>query len=330
MTTYEVHSKDAVDAAEFDAVELAMTELATAEIAAFTQRAYRALDIPYRYGSTLDEIETALREECPEFVVLAREDGALVGWAGLYHWTDSMAYFMSWHPLVIPPDPDIAQQLVRRCIQYTQSSGRDRMEVFLMNLTDEHRAHAAACGEIYRAAGMERGYEWAFMEADLIRLDFSVREIPDTMCIRSLTEVPNDVLWPSYDAAFSSGGDRRYENQSEAQRHENFESFFSREVPIDEDASIVLFDGEQIIGFVKIDIVTDGTYVHGIGVVPDYRRQGFGKFILGTSLRRAAANKRGKMVLEVDIENRAAIGLYSSLGFKTVKGSISYIWQAAT
>ena len=42
---------------------------------------------------------------------------------------------------------------------------------------------------------------------------------------------------------------------------------------------------------------------------------------------RAAQNDRKKMIHEVDVENQAAIGLYKSLGFKTVKGSISYMWE---
>ena len=62
---------------------------------------------------------------------------------------------------------------------------------------------------------------------------------------------------------------------------------------------------------------------------PDYRKQGLAKFVLGTSLRRAAENNHEKMILEVDIENQAAAGLYKSVGFKTVKGSISYIWERA-
>jgi hypothetical protein len=96
-----------------------------AELAAFTDRAYRTLAIPYKYGSTLREIERFLTEECPDFVAVAREEGRLAGWAGVYHWTESMAYFLSWHPLVLPPNPEISQQLVRQCIQYTQSSGRE-------------------------------------------------------------------------------------------------------------------------------------------------------------------------------------------------------------
>ncbi len=307
------HSRDSIDAVE---------------LAAFTHQAYHKLPIPYKYGETQEEITAFFKSErdCPDFLALARADGVLQGWAGIYHWTDSMAYFLSWHPLVLPPDPEISRQLVQRCIQYTEASGRDRMEVFLMNLTAEYRDYAAQCGAIYRAAGMARGYEWYYMEADLHQLNFSIREIPDTMQVRTLAEISNDELWPSYDAAFLEGGDRRYAQQSEVQRRENFESFFSRQVPMDAEASLVLFDSETIVGFVKIDIVTDGTYVHGVGVVPEYRRQGLARYILGTSLRRAMKNLHEKMVLEVDVTNRAAVGLYQSLGFKTVKGSVSYIW----
>jgi ribosomal protein S18 acetylase RimI-like enzyme len=165
------------------------------------------------------------------------------------------------------------------------------------------------------------------MEADLQQLDFSVRGLPDTISVSTLAEFSNDELWPSYDSAFSSGGDRRYAQQSEAQRRENFESFFSRQVPMDSEASLVLLDGETIVGFVKIDIVTEGAYVHGVGVIPEYRRQGLARYVLGTSLRRAARNHHQKMVLEVDATNHAAVGLYKGLGFKTVKGSVSYIWE---
>ena len=308
------HSRDSIDAGE---------------LAAFTHQAYSRLPIPYKYGETREEITAFFRSErdCPDFLALARAGGVLQGWAGVYHWTDSMAYFLSWHPLVIPPNPEISQQLVQKCIQYTAASGRNRMEVFLMNLTAEYRDYAAQCGAIYRAAGMVRGYEWNYMEADLRNLDFSTRGIPESMSVRSLAEISNDELWPSYDAAFSNGGDRRYAQQSEAQRRENFETFFSRQVPMDGEASLVLLDGETIVGFVKIDIVTEGTYVHGVGVVPEYRRQGLAQYVLGTSLLRAAENHHEKMVLEVDVANQAAVGLYQSLGFKIVKGSVSYIWK---
>jgi ribosomal protein S18 acetylase RimI-like enzyme len=314
MVNFTGHSRDSIDAVE---------------LAAFTHQAYSRLPIPYKYRETQEEITAFFKSErdCPDFLALARAEGVLQGWAGVYHWTDSMAYFLSWHPLVIPPNPAVSQQLVQECIEYTAASGRNRMEVFLMNLTAEYRDYATQCGAIYRAAGMVRGYEWNYMEADLQQLDFSIREIPDTMSVCTLAEISNDELWPSYEAAFSTGGDRRYAQQSEAQRRENFESFFSRQVPMDAEASLVLLDDDTTVGFVKIDIVTEGAYVHGVGVIPEYRRQGLAQYILGSSLCRAAEKHHEKMVLEVDVTNQAAVGLYHSLGFKTVKGSLSYIWE---
>ena len=314
MVDFFSHHRDSIDAAE---------------LATFTYRAYRELPIPYKYGETEEELKAFFESEqdCPDYLALAREEGVLLGWAGLYHWTDSMAYFLSWHPLVIPLDPAISQKLIRECIKYTVSSGRSRMEVFLMNLTPEYQEYASLCGENYLASEMKRGYEWKFMEADLQRLDPALPDVPDTMVLRSLTEISNEALWPSYNAAFRAGSDRRYAQQSEVQQRENFEGFYSREVPYDPQASLVLYDGETIVGFVKIDIIPEGTYVHGIAVVPEYRGQGLAKYILGSSLRRAAANQHEKMILEADVENQAALGLYRSLGFKTVNGSISYLWE---
>ncbi len=314
MIDFTGHSRDSIDAAE---------------LAAFTYQAYSELPIPYKYGETEEELIDFFesKENCPNFLGLARRDGVLLGWAGVYHWTESMAYFLSWHPMVNPLDPVISQHLIRDCIEYTVSSGRSRMEVFLMNLTPKYREYAAVCGENYLAAGMTRGYEWKFMEADLKQPALVLPEVPESFTLRSLADIPNDTLWPSYDKTFKAGSDRRYAQQSAVQRRENFESFFSRQVPYDKEASLVLYDGEIIVGFVKIDIIPEGTYVHGVGVIPEYRGRGLGKYILGTSLQRAAVNHHEKMILEVDIDNQAAVGLYQSLGFKTVKGSVSYIWE---
>jgi ribosomal protein S18 acetylase RimI-like enzyme len=45
-------------------------------------------------------------------------------------------------------------------------------------------------------------------------------------------------------------------------------------------------------------------------------------------MRSAAANRHQKMVLQVDSENQAALGLYQSLGFRGVnKGWLIYLWE---
>ncbi len=298
-----------------------------AELAAFTQRAYRLLHIPYQHGEGVEEITTFLKQRCPDFIVLVRAEGMLLGWAGLYL-ENSQANLLSWHPLVIPPNLTLSQQLVRACIQYTAASGREQMEVLLLNLTPEYRDYAAQCGAVYQAAGMVRGAEWQSMEADLRQLDFAPQDIPDPLTLRPLAEISKDELWPCFDAAFTHSVDRRYAQQSTAKRWENYEAFFCRQVPQDEDASLVLVDGETIVGFVQIQGAGEQTYLVGIGVIPAYRRRGLARYLLETGMRRAAANQCQKMILQVDSENQAALGLYQSLGFQNIdRGWVSYFWE---
>jgi len=311
MVNFTHHSRESID---------------VAELAAFTHRAYGLLPIPYKHGETPEAIATFLEQKCPDFIVLARAAGELLGWAGLYL-GDWQANLLSWHPLVLPPDPALSEQLVRACIRHTAAAGHRRMEVLLLNLTSESRDYAAQCGAIYQAAGMGRGSEWQSMEADLRRLDVALRDLPETLALRPLTGISNDELWPCFDAAFSLGADRRYAQQSAAERRETYEAFFCREVSLDTDASLALVDGETIVGFVKIEAAEDA-YVNGIGVIPAYRRQGLARIMLGTSMRRAAANHHRKMVLQVDSENQAALGLYRSLGFQSANhGWVSYLWE---
>jgi ribosomal protein S18 acetylase RimI-like enzyme len=298
-----------------------------AELAAFTQQAYRLLPIPYKHGESVEEITTFLKQRCPDFMVLAREAGALLGWAGLYL-ENLQANLLSWHPLVIPPNPAISQQLVRECIQHTAASGREQMEVLLLNLTPEYRDYAAQCGSVYQAAGMVRRAEWRSMEADVQQLDFAPRDIPDMLTLRPLAEVSKDELWPCFDAAFTHGVDRRYAQQSTAKRREDYEAFFCRQIPPDEDVSLALVDDETVVGFVQIQAAAEQAYLVGIGVIPAYRKRGLARYLLETGMRRAAANQCQKVILQVDSENQAALGLYLSLGFRNVnKGWVSYFWN---
>jgi hypothetical protein len=144
MVKYEHHSHGTFD---------------VGKISQFTYKAYSSLPIPYKYGNSLESICMWFKDkrDCPDFLSIAREDGKIRGWTGVYHWTDSMAYYLAWHPLVYPVDIEVGTCLVQDCIEYTKSTGRERMEVFLMNLTDEYRDYAVTCGEMYEAANMKRG-----------------------------------------------------------------------------------------------------------------------------------------------------------------------------
>ena len=296
----------------------------------FIMEAQQSLDAPLRCGNTQEEVESFVRGAAtiPFYYILAQEGRRLVGLAGLYVFTESMVYLDSWNPLVLPSDDfeEIFTRLVEECINQTRALGRTRLEVFLMNLTDDIRGTYDRLRPLYEAGGMRRGNEWSQMVCDLTTSELQEPVLPEGFSFRRLVEVDNEDIWPCYNETFLASGDRRYLDQTEAQRRENFDDFFDRSKPIEEEGSLLLYTGDRIVGFHKINIHKEGGFVNGVGIHPDFRRRGLGRALMTASLVRAAKNKMKRIILEVDIENHRAIGLYVQLGFKKVRGSISHVW----
>ncbi|MFW9926614.1 MAG: GNAT family N-acetyltransferase [Candidatus Thorarchaeota archaeon] len=302
------------------------------EIVHFMLEVQQQLDEQLRSGNTKEEIERFVKRAAQNhfYYVLARDGKKLVGLVGLYVLSESMIYLDPWNPLVLPrkDSDDIFVQLVKASIEHTQSLGRNRLEVFLMELTDDIRGTYDRVRPLYEAGGMRRGNEWTQMWCDLTTLTLKEPDFPEGFILKRIIEVDNEEIWPTYNETFLSSGDNRYLNQTEAQRRENFDNFFDRSISIEEDASLLLYDKDQVVGFMKINIYDIGGFVNGIGIHPDYRKRGLAKKLMTASLVRAAENRMENVVLEVDIENSQAIALYEKLGFKRKRGSISHIWTS--
>ncbi|MGY5859381.1 MAG: GNAT family N-acetyltransferase [Candidatus Thorarchaeota archaeon] len=306
-------------------------QIDVSELVDFTIEAQEQLDVQLRCGQTKEEVEKYIRGVFDVSVfhyIFARRQGKLIGMAGCYAFTESMVYLDGWNPLVLPGDDyeEVFRLLVSESIKHTQTIGRSRLEIFLMELTDNIRSTYDRVRPLYESAGMRRGNEWSHMVCDLTSSTLKQPDIPDSFTLKPIIEVDNEEVWPCYNATFLASGDQRYLNQTEAQRRENFDDFFDRAKTIEEDASLLLYSGEQIVGFMKINIYSIGGFVNGVGTHPDFRRRGFARLLMTSSMVRAAKNGMKALILEVDITNLQAIALYEQLGFKQTKGSISHVW----
>ena len=301
------------------------------ELVEFTMEAQEQLDEQLRVGKTKDEVEKYIRGafKAPIFhYIFARRLGKLVGMAGCFAFTESMVYLDGWNPLVLLGEDyeEIFKLLVTESIKHTQTIGRTRLEIFLMELTDDIRTTYDRVRTLYESAGMRRGNEWSHMVCDLTSSTLKEPQIPEGFTLKPLIEVDNEEIWPSYNATFLASGDQRYLDQTEDQRRENFDDFFDRSKPIEEDASLLLYSGDLIVGFMKINLYSIGGFINGVGTHPDFRRRGLARLLMTSSIVRAAQNGMKELILEVDITNRQAIALYEQLGFKKMKGSISHVW----
>ncbi|TFH03731.1 MAG: GNAT family N-acetyltransferase [Candidatus Thorarchaeota archaeon] len=301
------------------------------ELVEFTMVAQKQLDEQLRCGQTEEEVEKYIRGAFKVDIfhyIFARHQGKLVGMSGCYTYTASMVYLDGWNPLVLPGEDyeEIFKLIVSESIKYTKSIGRNRLEIFLMELTDDIRTTYDRVRPLYESAGMRRGNEWSHMVCDLTSSTLKEPEVPEGFTLKPLIEVDNEEIWPSYNATFLASGDQRYLDQTEEQRRENFDDFFDRSKPLEEEASLLLYSGDLIVGFMKINLYSIGGFVNGVGTHPDFRRRGLARLLMTSSIVRAAQNGMKELVLEVDITNRQAIALYEQLGFKKTKGSISHVW----
>ena len=64
-------------------------------------------------------------------------------------------------------------------------------------------------------------------------------------------------------------------------------------------------------------IAVDEGQITNIATHPDYRRQGYGKAVVEALIKYAKNNRLASISLEVRVSNKAAIDLYTALGFKS-------------
>lgn len=79
--------------------------------------------------------------------------------------------------------------------------------------------------------------------------------------------------------------------------------------------SLVAFDDGTPVGLANLGRRGARTWLGGVGVVPRQRRAGIGELLTRGLLDRARAIGAKEMVLEVIVQNGAAIALYEKLGF---------------
>ena len=76
-------------------------------------------------------------------------------------------------------------------------------------------------------------------------------------------------------------------------------------------------DGTPI-GSIRASIVGNDVSLYGFGVLPAYRGRGLGREILSRMVETLLAANYDRIGLEVETENRNALGLYLSCGFRVV------------
>ncbi len=75
-------------------------------------------------------------------------------------------------------------------------------------------------------------------------------------------------------------------------------------------------DASIVVGYIFFTAILGEAYIKKLAVHPSYRRQGIGCLLLNEVLRLVKKQDIDKVILDCDINNRAAFCLYKKMGFK--------------
>ena len=75
---------------------------------------------------------------------------------------------------------------------------------------------------------------------------------------------------------------------------------------------------EVYVGKLDVSLGAEEAYIAGVGVLPAYQRRGYGRQMIAQTVHDVLALGQQRIVLEVEANNRNALTLYQSCGFKEV------------
>ena len=81
---------------------------------------------------------------------------------------------------------------------------------------------------------------------------------------------------------------------------------------------IISTEEERPEGFILLRVTADEAEIISIGVIPAARKKGLASRLLKKSIESAILNKTTKMFIEVAENNKAAISLYKTFGFRSI------------
>ncbi|MHA1137329.1 MAG: GNAT family N-acetyltransferase [Candidatus Thorarchaeota archaeon] len=284
-------------------------------------------------GRTIESIEKSLQEMVSdenEIVVIASNEGEIVGTLRVYVGFPEMAFTARWHPIVHHGETreETAIELIQFTMEYIKGKGFTRLETNLSPIRQEHAEVYNEYKSWYENTGFYRATEEVLLQVDIEKhlLPSTQPSLPEGFRLESIDNVSNDDIETPFFEAFTAGRDRLFVDMTTAQQKVSFNHWFRRSQPFHRSTILVMKD-DEVVGFNIVRVDDEEAEIGPVGVTPKYHRQGIMKAILHESFKRLQEDGIKIAKLEVDGSNEPAISLYTKFGFEKQYTQEYFAWR---
>jgi ribosomal protein S18 acetylase RimI-like enzyme len=277
-------------------------------------------------------IEAWLRDQFAELrrlAVLARTGQRLVGWVMLVVQNPAKVEVNPWylggHPLVAPGyDPcEVGSRLLQAALDWAGDEGFEVVELSVSRDLHKGAQDLDAVDDWYASLGFRIREESVGFFFRLACFDRPALTVPEGIEVQPMVGADREALYRCYHDAMAAGQSRFFFDQSQAERRAYFDTF-GVTYGLHEETSRVLIRDGRMVGYAFTIPFGQHLHVDWIGIHPDARRRGLGRFLMLLLMERAAGTGFETMGLSCDTQNSRAIALYRSLGWRQQDAEIKY------
>lgn len=273
---------------------LTQEELQEIEQLAERCNAYEELDLKLNWESLRSRPTT----ETNDF--LYYQDGQLVGFLPLFSFNSQEAEISG----MVHPDYR-RQRIYTRLFNVAEEEVRERNIPTLLLIVD----HASRSGQAF-VASLEAEYHHSEYKLVLEEAKIPATGVDEQVEFRQATEEDAQAL--AHITAVSFG------------MLEHEVSWYQNKVMADPKRRYYLGLLDNVyIGKIDVSFGEQGAFIYGFGVLPEYRGRGYGRQMLAKTIQAIQETGQQHISLEVATENKHALSLYQSCGFKET-GSYDY------
>jgi len=253
----------------------------------------------------------------------------IFGWMIVHIGLPEIGFILDWNPVV--PQNKKQEKIALALVEYSKTlvdtHSLSRLEFWVSPSSKALKEIAATITKWYDACGFRLVENEIMMEANLTDLAFEQASFSSEIEVVSMSVVPNEELIGPVLETLQDGEGGWLTGQTRTQQEVNFHNWFNREEPFDSDASIILKKDGLVIGFIVVRVEDDVADIGPLGIVAEHQGKGLGKAIVGTSLKKLKEKGIRLATLEVSINNKVGIILYSHLGFQRRHHLLTYAWN---